>query len=53
MTEKEIAERWEISTRRVRVMCSEGRIDGEEKVGHDRLIPEVTRKPSDAQITTG
>ena len=53
VTVKEIAERWEISTRRVRVMCSEGRIDGAEKVGRDWLIPEGTKKPSDARITTG
>ena len=53
VTVKEIADLWEISTRRVRVMCSEGRIDGAEKVGRDWLIPEGTEKPADARLTTG
>ena len=53
VTAKEIAEKWELSTRRVRILCSEGRIEGAEKVGRDWLIPENAKKPADARITTG
>jgi excisionase family DNA binding protein len=53
LTIKEIAERWEVTPRRVQKMCADGRIPGAEKFGRDWAIPAETEKPKDARITTG
>lgn len=50
---KEIAEEWEITPRRVRAMCAEGKIVGAEKVGRDWVVPTETERPKDGRITTG
>ena len=47
---KEIAKLWNISERRVRVLCSEGRIEGAFKEGNIWKIPENAIKPSDKRI---
>lgn len=47
---KEIARLWNISERRVRVLCSEGRIEGAFKKGNIWRIPENAIKPSDKRI---
>ena len=47
---KEIARLWNISERRVRVLCSEGRIEGAFKEGNIWRIPENAIKPSDKRI---
>lgn len=47
---KEIARIWNISERRVRVLCSEGRIEGAFKEGNIWNIPENAIKPSDKRI---
>lgn len=47
LTVKEIAEKWEISGRRVNLLCNEGRIAGAEKKGFMWLIPENAVKPAD------
>ena len=52
-TIKEIAERWELSTRRVQKMCADGRVPGAQKFGRDWAIPIDAEKPRDARITTG
>lgn len=44
---KDIARLWNISERRVRVLCSEGRIEGAFKEGNIWKIPENAIKPSD------
>ncbi len=44
---KEMANKWGISERRVRVLCSEDRIDGAIKVGRSWNIPEDATKPLD------
>lgn len=48
------AEKWEMTPRRVQVLCNEGRIDGAQKVGNIWTIPENAQKPEDARkkITT-
>ncbi len=38
--------RWELSMRRVQVLCSEGRVPGAEKIGGTWLIPESAEKPN-------
>lgn len=45
MTIKEAANQWEISPRRVQVLCSEGRIKGAFKHGNAWFIPRNTSKP--------
>lgn len=45
MTIKEAAKQWEISSRRVQVLCSEGRIEGAFKHGNAWFIPKEATKP--------
>jgi len=49
MSIKEASEKWGISDRRIRVLCSEGRIEGAVKIGHNWSIPIDTIKPIDAR----
>lgn len=49
----EAANKWNLSTRRVTTLCSEGRIEGAQKVGAFWIIPEEAQKPNDARIKTG
>lgn len=45
--------KWNLSKRRIAVLCAEGRIDGAQKIGNTWLIPEDAEKPSDARIKSG
>ena len=47
------SEKWEISQRRIRKLCEEGRIDGAFKMGAYWSIPGDAEKPNDARIRTG
>lgn len=47
---KEAASEWNMSPRRVSLLCSEGRIEGAERFGNAWAIPKGTKKPSDARI---
>lgn len=47
MSAKEAAEKWNISQRRVSVLCSEQRIDGAMMVGNMWIIPSAAEKPID------
>lgn len=47
ITASEVAERWNISQRRVQVLCAEGRIPGVFKLGESWAIPEDAEKPKD------
>ena len=53
LTIKEIAEKWDVTPRRVQRMCADGRIEGARKFGRDWAIPENAEKPKDARVTTG
>ena len=44
---KEAAEKWEISQRRVAILCAEGRIEGAMMVGNMWIIPSNAEKPVD------
>ncbi|NQT59737.1 MAG: Fic family protein [Bacteroidetes bacterium] len=46
---KQASEKWRISDRRVRVLCSEGRIEGAVKIGRNWSIPENSVKPIDGR----
>lgn len=47
LTTSEMAERWDISRRRVTTLCIEGRIEGAILRGNTWLIPEDAKKPED------
>ena len=49
MTAKEAAEKWNISQRRVAVLCAENRIENAEMLGNMWLIPKDAEKPQDAR----
>jgi len=46
---KEAAEKWNISQRRVAVLCSENRISGAIRIGNMWVIPSDVPKPEDAR----
>ena len=47
------AERWGISTRRIQILCGEGRVPGAIRIGTVWGIPEDAEKPADARIKSG
>ncbi len=49
MTVKEAAKLWDISERRVMVLCKEGKIQGAQKEGRLWVIPTNAEKPADAR----
>lgn len=52
-TIQELASEWDISNRRLQVLCAEGKIPGAVKFGRSWAIPETAEKPKDGRITTG
>ena len=46
---KQAAEKWGISDRRVRILCSEGKIPGVIREGRSYRIPEAAKKPEDGR----
>lgn len=53
LTTVELSKKWGISSRRIGVLCAEGRIDGVIKKGKTWLIPDYAEKPEDARVKTG
>ena len=49
MTVKQAAEKWGISDRRIRVLCSEGKIAGAHQEGRAWKIPIKAEKPADGR----
>jgi len=49
ITAKEAAEKWNISQRRVQVLCEQGRIKGAMWLGWAWAIPKDAEKPIDAR----
>ncbi|MUP48332.1 DNA-binding protein [Veillonellaceae bacterium M2-8] len=47
MTPSQAAEKWEISQRRVQILCAQNRIDGVFKLGENWAIPDDAQKPND------
>ena len=47
LSTSEIAEKWNISRRRVTTLCIQGRIEGAVHTGNMWLIPEDAKKPED------
>ncbi len=50
LTSPEMSEKWGISSRRISLLCAEGRIKGAIKKGKTWLIPSDTQKPADARF---
>lgn len=53
MTIREAAEKWNLSVRRVQIMCNDGNIDGAVKFGGVWAIPIEAKKPVDKRIKSG
>lgn len=53
ITIKEASKKWGISSRRIQVLCANGRLSGAEKFGREWAIPIDTIKPDDARIRSG
>lgn len=53
MTVQEAAELWEITPRRISVLCKNGRIPGIARNGHRWLIPASAEKPADKRVRSG
>ena len=49
MTVKQAAEKWGVSDRRVRILCSEGKIPGVTREGRSWKIPAAAKKPEDGR----
>lgn len=49
LTTREISEQWNISARRVAILCEDGRIEGVVKKGKTWLIPSNANKPDDGR----
>ncbi len=52
MTTKQASEKWGISDRRIRILCSEGKIDGAELIGKTWYLPDNATRPLDGRIKT-
>lgn len=50
MTTREASEKWNITERRINVLCKEGRIPGAYKDNKRWLIPNKTEKPADKRL---
>lgn len=49
LTTAEVAEKWNITRRRVNVLCDEGRVEGAIQKGRIWLIPSNAQKPGDGR----
>ena len=50
---KEVSERWGISTRRIQILCKDGRIPGIILIGRTWAILEDAEKPADPRVKSG
>lgn len=53
MTIKEASEKWNLSVRRVQIICNEEMVPGVMKFGHSWAIPKDAKKPVDKRIKSG
>lgn len=50
LTTTEMAKIWNLSSRRIGVLCAEGRVEGAIKKGKMWLLPSDAKKPADARF---
>lgn len=53
ITAREVAEKWGISTRRVQVLCHQGKISGVFRFNNAWAIPNNAMKPADRRYKKG
>lgn len=53
MSITQAAEKWGITSRRIQVLCKQGRIPGTIRIGYVWAIPDDASKPADARIKSG
>ena len=53
ITIKELAERWEVTPRRIQKMCADGKLPGVKKFGRDWAVPANVERPIDKRIVSG
>lgn len=53
MTIQEASLKWDISERRIQVLCNTGRLQGAQKFGRQWAIPADLEKPDDARVKSG
>lgn len=53
LTVKEIAEKWNLSERRLQTMCRDGLIKGVKRFGRSWAIPADAIRPKDERIKSG
>ena len=53
LTIKQVAEMWNLTPRRIQILCSEGKIEGAVKFGRDWAIPKDAIKPEDKRVKSG
>ena len=46
---QDISNKWNISKRRIQILCREGRIDGAKMIGNMWVVPEDAVRPTDAR----
>ncbi len=50
LSAKEVAKKWNVSQRRVAVLCAENRIEGATRLGNMWVIPSAAQKPLDNRV---
>ena len=50
---RQTAEKWDISTRRIQILCAEKRLPGALRIGYSWAIPVDAEKPKDARVKSG
>ena len=53
LTVNETAEKWGLTPRRIRAMCSSNMIEGATKIGKEWVIPSNAVRPKDGRVTSG
>lgn len=53
LTTTQASEKWGISSRRIQILCAEGRVPGAMRIGTLWAIPEDAEKPKDARVKSG
>lgn len=46
---QEFSDKWNISKRRIQILCKEGRLEGAKMIGNMWVIPSDTKRPNDAR----
>lgn len=47
---QDFSNKWNVSKRRIQILCREGRIDGAKMIGNMWVIPEDAKRPADARM---